>query len=244
LAFFALVRAGFLGIAFFAGVDFFAGLDFFAEGLGVFSALAVTGAFDGLGAWTGGGEAGAARIDSRGTLTMTGAETMFIFRRVEDLERHRAAHHQLALLVLGPNVEFDEVLPVLAVAIADAALAHQGVAGPQHPNELHRQAPHLRATGPIGHQLAQKAHAQRRRREHRRHALGPRGHLIDEDGVVVARRPGVASELHAVDGRLGHRRQLVTDAGVFEVELPGWHQLSLPPRTTKVRRERYTNLPS
>src|SRR6185369_10502601 len=95
---------------------------------------------------------------------------VLVFGRIEDSERRVTFQYQFALLVFGPDVELDGVLAVLAVAIADAAFAHEGVPGPDEANEPGREPSNLRAARPVGDQLAEKALPERRRGVDARHA--------------------------------------------------------------------------
>src|SRR4051794_1015184 len=136
----------------------------------------------------------ARNVDDDGGLTRL--LPVLVFARVVDAERRVTFQYQLALLVLGPDVELDGVLPVLAVAIADAAFADQRVAGPDEANELGGEPLDLRAARPVGDELAQEALPERRRRIDARHAQRLRERLVDVQRVKVSCRSGVARELH------------------------------------------------
>src|SRR5262249_24013383 len=165
--------------------------------------------------------------------------------RVEELDLRAAFHHQLALLIFGPQLKVRVVAPVLAEPIDDAAFADHGVARPHHLDEANGVFAKLGAPRPVGDELAPKPHHQHSRSVDGRHPDAAGVDLIDVDGIEVSGRSGIAGELNAIHRRLRQGGQLVAHVHAFEVQPTGGHQsVSLVARTTRVRRARTTRLPS
>src|SRR5215471_3297033 len=98
--------------------------------------------------------------DSRGVAR---ALAVLVLQRVEELDLGAAPEHELALLVLGPEVQLGEVATLVAPPLGHPSLANHGVARPHDLRELHRVAPQLRPTGPVGDQLTEETHDQHSR---------------------------------------------------------------------------------
>src|SRR5262249_53458501 len=120
-------------------------------------------------------------------------------------------------LVLGPDLEIDEMRVVLARRREHPTAAGDGVLEPHDGGEAHAELADVAGAGPVGHALADEAH--------REHAVGepvPHVVVVGElvvlvDRIEVTGVPSVARQLDLLDGTLDERRQLVAYLDVFGV---------------------------
>ena len=76
----------------------------------------------------------------------------------------------------------------------------------------------MAATEPGGEKLPDEPHCQHAGSEEAGEPERVRERLVEVEAVEVSARGGVADDLHAIDGRLGERRQIVADAQFAPVE--------------------------